>query len=65
MATTIAVRRSAGLVRVKGEGARIVEGAPKSERSRRVIDIDVGTVAVLRACKRERGGLALARDDAL
>jgi integrase len=66
-AGTIAIRRSAGLVRVKGEGARIVEGQPKTERSRRVIDIDPGTVAVLRAWKKDRGtlALALARDDAL
>ena len=36
---TIAVRRSAGLVWVKGDGTRIVESAPKSERSLDDLDI--------------------------
>jgi integrase len=66
-AGTIAIRQSVGLVRNKGEGGRIVEGSPKTERSRRVIDIDPSTVAVLRAWKKERGSLALAlaRDEAV
>jgi len=66
-AATIAVARSAGVVRNKGEGAQIREAAPKTDRSRRVIDIDPATVAVLRAWKRERGemSLALARPGAL
>ncbi len=65
-AATITIRRSAGLVRVKGEGARVEEGPTKTSRPR-VIDIDPGTVAVLRAWKKDRGSLALtlARDDAL
>jgi integrase len=65
-AATITVRRSAGLIRVKGEGAQVVEGLPKTGKPR-VIDLDPGTVAVLRTWKRERGTLALvlARDDAL
>ena len=55
------------MVRNKGEGAQVMEKVPKTKRSRRVIDIDPGTVAVLRAWKKERGtlALALARDDAL
>jgi integrase len=66
-AATIAVRRSVGVVRNAGEGAEIKEGPPKTKKSRRVIDIDPGTVAVLRAWKKQRGALALAlaRDDAL
>lgn len=63
---TITVRRSAGLIRVKDEGAKVVEGPTKTDKPR-VIDLDPGTVGVLRAWKKERGGLALtlARDDAL
>jgi integrase len=51
----------------KGEGAQIVEKVPKTKRSRRVIDIDPWTLAVLRAHEKEYGTLALAlvRDDAL
>jgi integrase len=66
-AATIAIRRSVGVVRNKGEGAQIREAAAKTDKSRRVIDIDPQTVAVLRAWKRERGELALslARPDAL
>jgi integrase len=57
-AATITVRRSAGLIRVKDEGATIEEGPTKTDRPR-VIDLDPGTVAVLRDWKRERGSLAL------
>jgi integrase len=66
-AGTISIQRTIGVVRNKGEGAQIVEKVPKTRRSRRVIDIDPGTVAVLRSWKKERGtlALALARDDAL
>jgi integrase len=66
-AGTVSIQRTIGVVRNKGEGAQIVEKVPKTKRSRRVIDIDPGTVAVLRAHKKERGtlALALARDDAL
>jgi integrase len=65
-AGTVSVRRSAGVVRVKGEGATVAEGDTKSGKPR-VIDIDATTVAVLRAHRRERGAMALqlARDDAL
>src|SRR5215831_20302459 len=65
-AGTVSVRRSAGVVRVKGEGAGVVEGDTKSGKPR-VIDLDAATVAVLRAHRRERGAMALqlARDDAL
>jgi integrase len=65
-AGTIQVRRSAGMVRVAGEGAAVVEGDTKSGKPR-VVDLDPGTVAVLRARKRERGAmhLSLARDDVL
>jgi integrase len=65
-AATITVRRSAGLVRVAGEGATITEGPTKTGKPR-VVDLDPGTVAVLRAHKRDRGTLALvlAKDDAL
>jgi integrase len=65
-AATITVRRSAGLIRNAGEGADVVEGPTKTGKPR-VIDLDPGTAEVLRAWKRERGGLALvlARDDAL
>jgi integrase len=65
-AAVIAVRRSAGVVRNMGEGAAITEGTTKTGKPR-VIDLDPGTVAVLRAHRRDRAGLALAlaRDDAL
>jgi integrase len=65
-AATVSVRRSAGVVRVKGEGAEIAEGGTKSGKPR-VIDLDAATVAVLRAHRKARGGMALqlARDDAL
>lgn len=55
---TITVRRSAGLIRVKDEGAAVLEGPTKTGKPR-VIDLDPGTVAVLRAWKRDRGSLAL------
>jgi len=64
--SALAVRRSAGIVRDKGERGAVTEGPTKTDRPR-VIDLDPSTVAVLRARRRERGGLALelARDDAL
>jgi integrase len=63
---TIRIRRSVGVVRVKGEKAEIKEGDTKTSKPR-VADIDKVTAAMLRTLKRERGGLALllARDDAL
>jgi integrase len=65
-AATISVRRSAGIVRVAGEGMEIAEGDTKSGKPR-VIDLDAPTVTVLRAWRKERGSMALqlARDDAL
>ncbi len=63
---TVSIRRSAGVVRVKDEGARIVEGPTKTNRPR-VLDLDEATVTLLRAHRRERGSmvLAYARDPAL
>jgi integrase len=65
-AATVRVRRSAGMVRVAGESADVVEGDTKSGKPR-VVDLDGQAAAVLRAWKRERGTmhLSLARDDAL
>ena len=53
-------------VRVKGQGATIVEGPTKTGKPR-VIDIDPATVVLLRSHRRERGTMALqlARDGAL
>ena len=66
-AGTVSIQRTIGVVRNKGEGAQIVGKVPTTKRSRRVIDIDPGTVAVLRAYRKERGTLALTlvRDNAL
>jgi len=60
------VRRSVGIVRNAGEGAATVEGGTKTDKPR-MVDLDAGTVAVLRAHKQQRGeqALALVRDDAL
>jgi integrase len=65
-AGTVSVRRSAGVIRIKGEGAEITEGLTKSGKAR-VIDLDAATLAVLRSHRRARGGMALqlARDDSL
>ena len=65
-AATVRVRRSAGMVRVAGEVAEVVEGDTKSGKPR-LVDLDGPTVAVLRARRRDRGTmhLSLARDDAL
>ena len=62
----LAVRRSAGVVKAKGAGERLVEGPTKTGRSR-VVDLDAGTVAALRAYRTARGLLALdlVRDPAL
>jgi hypothetical protein len=62
----VSVRRSAGVVRNRGEAPVIIEGDTKSGKPR-VVDLDAGTVGLLRACRRERGAMApqLARDDAL
>lgn len=65
-ARTLSIRRSVGVVRVKGQKALLKEGDTKTTKPR-VVDLDESTVAMLKAHKRERGGLALllARDDAL
>lgn len=63
---TLSVRRSVVLVKRKGQGERKVEKPTKTEKPR-VIDLDDDTVALLRAYRRERAGLALqlGRSDAL
>ncbi len=65
-AATITIRRSAGVISVKGQQAQVREGLTKTGKVR-AVDIDPGTVAVLRAWKAGRGSLALAlaRDGAL
>ena len=65
-AGTVSIRRSAGMVRNAGESAEVAEGDTKSGKPR-VVDLDAATVAVLRAHRKDRGGLALqlVRDDAL
>lgn len=57
-AGTVSVRRSAGVIRNKGEGATVGEGDTKSGKAR-VVDLDAGTVTVLRAHRRARGAMAL------
>ncbi|HYX93526.1 MAG TPA: site-specific integrase [Geodermatophilus sp.] len=62
----IAVRRSLGVVKTKGQGEELVEGATKTGQSR-VVDLDAGTVAALRGYRAVRGSAALdvVRDTAL
>ena len=50
----VAVRRSVGVVKDKGKGEQLVEGATKTGQSR-VVDLDAGTVAALRAYRAVRG----------
>lgn len=57
-AGTVSIQRTIGMVRNKGEGAQIVEKVPKTKRSRRVIDLGPGTLAVLS----RRHGAHLPRD---
>jgi integrase len=57
-AGTVSVRRSAGMVRVAGEGAEVVEGGTRSGKPR-VVDLDDDAAAVLRSWRRERGSMAL------
>lgn len=65
-AATVRIRRSAGIVRIAGERAEMIEDDTKSSKPR-VVDLDPGTVAVLKAWRKRRGSMALqlARDDAL
>jgi integrase len=62
----LAVRRSAGLVKVKGAGESIVIGTPKGGKAR-VVDLDDRSVEVLRRHRRTLAGIGLdlARDGAL
>jgi integrase len=55
-----------GVVKDKGRGEALVEGATKTGQSR-VVDLDAGTVAALRAYRAVRGSvtLDLVRDTAL
>ena len=61
----LSVRRSATIVKRKGEGEEIIIGTPKSGKAR-TVDLDPGTLATLKAHKAAQGTLALAfaRDDA-
>lgn len=63
---TVSVRRSVGVVRVKGKPGYLREGKTKTCKPR-VVDLDPATVSILRAWKRERGALALqlARNEAV
>lgn len=54
----VAVRRSVGVVKNKGAGEQLTEGPTKTGQSR-VVDLDAGTVASLRAYRAARGSLAL------
>ena len=57
-AGTVSVRRSAGMVRVAGEGAEVSRAAPRAA-SRAWPTSTTTAAAVLRAWKRERGSMAL------
>jgi integrase len=57
-AGTITVQRSSTLVRIKGERGKVETGPTKSGKPR-VVDLDPGTVAVLKAHKAGRGNLNL------
>jgi len=58
-AGTITIRRSAGVVKTRGEREQITEGPTKTSKPR-VIDVDPGTIAVLKSWKAGRGSAALA-----
>jgi integrase len=57
-AATVSIRRSAGVVRVKGEGAKVLTGPTKGNTSR-VVSIDPASVALARAHRHERAALSL------
>lgn len=65
-AGTIQVRRSVGTIKAKGSRQQLVEGPTKTGRAR-VVDIDAGTVALLKAHRMARAALSftLGRSDAL
>jgi integrase len=62
----IAVRRSVGTVKHRGAGEALLEGSTKTGRSR-VVDLDAGTVAALRACRTAHASVSpdLVRDTAV
>jgi integrase len=62
----LSVRRSAGIVKTKGEGERLVVGPPKNGRQR-VVDLDSDSVDALRRYRSARASLhlQLVRDEAL
>jgi integrase len=53
-AARLAVRRSVGVVKTKGAGEQLIEGPTKTGWSR-VVNLDAGTVAALRAYRAARG----------
>jgi integrase len=57
-AGTVSIRRSVGVVRVKGQGAKVVTGPTKGGTSR-VVSIDPATVTLGRAHRKERAALSL------
>lgn len=65
-AATVCVRRSAGIVRIAGQAAEMIEDDTKSSKPR-VVDLDPDTTALLRAWRQKAGlaALQLARPDAL
>jgi integrase len=65
-AARVSVRRSAGLLKAKGEGQSITEGPTKTGKVR-VVELDHGTVTILRRHRAELASidLRLAKDDAL
>ncbi len=54
----LAVRRSVGVVKAKGASEQLLEGPTKTGQFR-VVDLDAGTVAALRAYRAARGLLGL------
>jgi integrase len=68
-AATISIQKTVGIVHVKGDSAsgKPVESKPKTDKSRRVVDLDPATVAVLKSWRSERAslGLHLVRPDSL
>ncbi|GAA2040669.1 site-specific integrase [Terrabacter terrae] len=66
-AARLSVRRGVTVVKNKGQGQQVLVGITKTPHSRRTVDLDANTVAMLRAYKAARGliSLSLARDDAL
>lgn len=63
----LSVRRGATVVKNKGEGQQVLVGITKTPHSRRTVDLDAQTLAMLRSHKAARGliSLSLVRDDAL